>query len=86
MNPYPPWKCRARSLVARGGPDLAQEHADRGAFAGAIVAQQAKHVAPPHFQRQVRHRRPVAKPLGKIPENNHGAGSRMKNCFTAPSA
>ncbi len=54
-----------------GVPDLAEHHADGGAFAGAIVAQQAENLALRHDEIKVLDRALIAKDFLDVFELDH---------------
>ena len=55
-------------------PDLAEHHADGGALARAVVAQQAVDFAGRHLEGQVVHRQLLAELLAEMLELNHWPG------------
>ncbi len=53
------------------GEDLPEEDTQRGAFARAVVAEQAENLAPVHFQREIVHRRLAPESLPQMAQFNH---------------
>src|SRR5262245_5603409 len=68
------------------GPDLTEHHADGGALARAIVAEQAIDLSGGNFQRQVIHSQTLAEFFLQVPESNHLVPSRTRRFLMCPSA